>query len=43
MHISVCKHLSIKMFELIFMVEQIYNNVKSKELSVIWTNMEKYI
>ena len=31
------------MIELIFLRKQIYNNVKSKELSVKWTNMEKYI
>lgn len=41
--ISFSKHLSVNIFELIFMVKQIYNKVKSKELSVIWMNMGKYI
>ncbi len=31
------------MIELIFLRKQIYNKVKSKELSVKWTNMGKYI
>lgn len=31
------------MIELIFVWKQIYNNVKSRELSVKWTNMGKYI
>ncbi len=40
---SFSTHLSANKFELIFMVKQIYNKVKSKELSVIWMNMGKYI
>lgn len=41
--ISFSTYLSVNIFELIFMVKQIYNNVKSKELSAIWTNTGKYI
>lgn len=41
--ISFSIYLSVNMFELIFKVKQIYNKDKSKELSVIWMNMGKYI
>lgn len=33
----------INNFIIAYVRKQIYNNVKSKELSVIWTNTGKYI